>query len=172
MKIMCRAFNQALTILFISFSLFLSGCGTSNSVTRLDTGVVADSAMYIVGSCDVKDSRASEETCTSLQDQVGYALLKQGLYDKTGKTAKNIVNFTITNFRNVGAVTRGALGPMAGSDSLNIEVVVVDRETNKIIDNTTISTFNITAINTTEKSMIRAVSYKIVDYLTSRNDKI
>ena len=167
MKIICRAFGQALAILFVILSVFITGCGASNTVARQGTGL-AGSGIYIIGSCDVKDNRAGEQTCTSLKDQVGYGLLKQGLYDKTGKAAKNVVNFTIMNFRNVGAVTRGVLGPMSGYDTLKIEVFVLDRENNDIIDNTTISTFNITAVNTTEKSMVRAVSYKIVDFLASR----
>ena len=145
----------------------LLSCGTSSSVSQPLSGAAARGPVYVMGSSKSADSDATQKTCDELRNVVQYGLLKRGLYAKSDADARRRVNLTITYFRDVGAWGRAFWGVMSGKDGMDATVEVVDIQSGKIIGSATASTFNVTAMNTTETSMANAVGGQIVEFLAS-----
>lgn len=147
--------------------LGISGCGTTSSVNQPMSGPAWQGPVYAMGTCKTTDSDASQETCNELRDKVQYGLIKRGLYAKSTGAARRTVNLTITDFRDVGAWGRAWGGVMAGKDALEATVDVIDNQSGKVVGSANASTFNVTALNTTEGSMIGSVSEQLVEFLAS-----
>ena len=124
-----------------------------------------------MGTCNIEDQRATEKTCSELKEKVEYDLFKKGLYKKSSDENLSDVNLTITYFRNLSAFNRGMWGIMAGKEGLNVKVDVIDKQTGNVIGQTTVSSYNVSGANSTDKSMINGVSREIVNFLSGVESK-
>ena len=169
-----RTFNNMFMMtVSIVLLLIVTGCGTSYSVKQPLplTAIPLKTGVYVIGSCETQDNRATRQTCDTLKAEVRYGLIKNGLFDKNGNEAPRKVNLTITYFKNASSWTRAMFGIMAGKDGLDVTVDVIDRQSGNVIGRATASHYNVTAGDFTEKTMAKEVSKKIADFLASGKSK-
>ena len=168
-----KFFTNFAPMLVSGIALFVfAACGTTSTIKQPLTPVssVSTSAgnqMYGMGSCDVQDNRATGGTCVALQDRLQYGLFSHGLYEKNEGEADREIRLTITYFRDLGPGMRSFFGVLAGKDGMDVKVEVVNRKDGKIVGSASVSSYNITAADFSEKGMVEAVSAKIVAFLMS-----
>lgn len=149
-------------------SLLLIGCGVPPARRPPAPALGVDKEMYSMGSCGVQDGRATEKTCTSLQERVRYGLYKVGLYEKTEGKAPKEIRMTITYFRTVGYTVRLYLGPFAGKCGMEVKVEIVDRGNGKTVLKDNISGYESFG---QERELLDILSDKIVAFLISAASK-
>jgi hypothetical protein len=141
------------------------GCGTSSSTTKSITGPTLSGPVYMMGTC----SGADEELCSELREQFQYCLLKNGLYAKQSASAQRRTDLTITSYRDVWGLTRGALGVMSGKDGLDVRLDVIDIASGDIIGSSSASSYNYSAANMSRSTMMSDVTNKLMEFLTHKD---
>lgn len=167
---MCLKGDLLRVAICIAALLFLqTGCGTTMKVDNpvaLQSSTSANPAKYILGECLVKDNRATGETCEILMDHVQYGLLVNGIQgDK--ENAEREIKFTISYYqKNVGAMSRAMLGPLAGKEGMDILVDIIDRRSGKTISSASVSYYAFIG-NRTEEMMADTISKKVIEYVAT-----
>ena len=135
------------TALFLGWLFVLSACGSSAVVNKsLKDLPDKDHVKYVVDGVksDIKD--APDHFLMAVNGYLKTELDNQGLLEKTDTSASYKINVTVIEYRMRSGMSSVLLGALAGKDGVESVVTVTDPVTSEVVGESTVSTFNVTAV--------------------------
>jgi hypothetical protein len=139
--------------IYLKFSLFLivlfllAACGSSAVVNKsMNELPNANQAKYTVDGIksDVKD--VPDHFLAAINGYLEGELKKQDLLAEAGAGNPYKINIIVTDYRMRSNMSRVMLGALAGKDGVESHVTVMDPVTGEVVGESTVSTFNVTAV--------------------------
>ncbi|MGW8312793.1 MAG: DUF4410 domain-containing protein, partial [Desulfuromonadales bacterium] len=133
--------------LFIACMFLLSSCGSSAVVNKsINESPYGDHAKFTIDSIksDVKD--VPDHFLTAINGYLKAELDQKNLLEKTDTDTSYKINILVNEYRMRSGVSRVMFGALAGKDGVESLVTIIDPITGEVAGESTVSTFNVTAV--------------------------
>jgi hypothetical protein len=171
-----RRMKMKITFLRFMFAVgsvtVLAGCGSTTKVSRaiapasaMGNGATSVPRSFEVGEFKSTVDRLPPHFLTEVQSYLTTELRIRGILAGPGSGAK--VNVTATYYRMRSGMNRMMFGAMAGKDGIESSVTVVDSTTGEVIGESTISTYNVTAVGD-QGDVARMHAKEIANFLQNK----
>lgn len=166
---------------FLLLSLLLAGCATTGSLQRKED--VADFSIKSYPNAEIREFKTSEglENYQGYSSKVGHVLMqylplerifnKVSYYDDTSDSeGVLVIEATLLRLKSVSRGARLMLGIMAGRSGIEMEVVLRDKATGKVLSKNVIlvqSSLSLGAFSATDRETINHMAREIIVYLNN-----
>jgi uncharacterized alkaline shock family protein YloU len=133
--------------------LFLAACGSSSQFVKpMENSVSKQGApkKYLVGNFSTKVDSVPDHFLSAIKGFLKVELKEKGLYVDNESDPANVIDVEVNYYRMRSGFTRMFWGMLAGKDGVDSTVKITDTETQSIVGEMTVSSFNVAAIGESE----------------------
>lgn len=164
-----RVFRFGVALILVCM---LIGCGSNSKVLKPIGNM--DSAdnhanSYMVGQIGISTDDVPDHFIAAVKGYLKTELKKCNLLCETEAELERTIDIDITYYRMRSGFTRMMFGVFAGKDGIKSTVRIKDNETNSIIGESEISTFNVMAVGG-EEDVARMHAEAIVKFISGNQD--
>lgn len=148
--------------------LVLSACGSSAVVNKsLSESLSANDSKFTVETINCKIKDVPEHFLTAVNGYLKTELDKKNLLERTDSRTSYKVNIMVNDYRMRSGMTRMMFGAFAGKDGVESIVTIVDPVSGEVAGESTVSTFNITAVGGMD-DIARMHAEKIAEFISGK----
>ena len=154
-----------LWILYLGLSaLLLGGCGSSLKIIKpVESGAIPEDAsktFEVASVTGMTDANVPSDIIQLVENSIREEIRRVGIASNTGNL---LINVEVTGYRQRDTFVRVFFGALAGSDWVEAQVQVIDRESKKIIGEASVRGSNATVVDFS--FTISLLGKKVADYL-------
>ncbi len=153
--------------MLLMLTFFLVGCGSSKMVKQPIEGT-AQLSKYEINKIKCETEGVPEHFLSAVQGHLKAELSKRSLLSNEANSTSNKVDITVVSYRMRSGFSRMMFGVFAGKDGIESTVKVLEPATGKVIGESNVSSFNVTAVGN-EDDIARMHAQEIAKFLAKED---
>jgi uncharacterized protein DUF4410 len=140
-------------ILGVMLYLSLAACGSSSQFVKpMDNSASTQGTpnKFIVGKVSTKVASVPDHFLSAIKGFLKVELKEKGLFEENESSSSNVIDIEVNYYRMRSGFTRMMFGVFAGKDGVDSTVRITDKETQNIVGELTVSSFNVAAVGESE----------------------